>query len=861
MKTRKSAIIMSAVAILLCVAMLAGSTFAWFTDNVTSAGNIITAGNLDVEMHWTDDLTTNQWTDASTGAIFNYKKWEPGYTEVKYIKVSNKGSLNLKWKLTVEANGQVTKLTDVIDVYYVNPISSNITTLDGLTSVGTLTNVIADKTNSTGALTKNQEVIVAIAFHMDEQAGNEYQDLLLCDNGFSVKLVAAQDVGESDSFGDDYDADAAWGAGSVSFVASTAIEPTNLLHGALASDVTVGAAGGINAIVPADVKIEDGATKLGLSVNAVDVDSNITLGDGEFAKTYDVHISGVAEDNVVPMTINLGNILEAGLKNEQVKLYHTEDGVANTMTRVASVADFAIHNQFTYDEATGEVVIYIKSFSFITAAAENVSLWEGASDTTWYDDNANEFVLTNAAQFVGFRDLVDAGKTFVGKTVKLGINIDLDGHLFDPIGFGYADNGGQAFMGTFDGQNHTIFNLYQNGWDLDPDKTNYSTYTYSTAGGGLFASVKDATIKNLTVSGAEIVFECVDMGIVAGYAQGQCTFENIIVTDSKIANYQRYTGGIVGEVCKGDLSKEYTHVFQNIVVDSNVTISSLWGDFDNSCGGVIGGKWGNAKVLMENIKVACKIDAFSDVTAAYQWYAYRRCGMLIGNTEESAADNAHLAAATFLTCDNVEVYYGDWTAYKYCLFTNQDNSWCNNYPWVRVQKGEHNSALSNPRYGVPVINGESVAVGHDAEFHQDSETHELIIEFKQLYGGGQGVYGCANHNGVTSYELGSTKSKTIYIKNNEGWTDLSLKYWCRHDTNGDEWTTVSEEGIDITGTMTNTGVYKIELPYYAYSIQIIGDGENKTELAFVANLAGGKTYTLDWNEYNFSGSVDGGDFS
>ena len=106
-------------------------------------------------------------------------------------------------------------------------------------------------------------------------------------------------------------------------------------------------------------------------------------------------------------------------------------------------------------------------------------------------------------------------------------------------------------MGTFDGQGHTIYNLYENCWELDPDKNNYSTYTYSTAGAGLFASIKNATIQNLAISGAEIVFECVDMGIVVGYAQGVCHFENIVVTDSKIANYNRYTGGVVGEVSYG----------------------------------------------------------------------------------------------------------------------------------------------------------------------------------------------------------------------------------------------------------------------------------------------------------------------
>ena len=293
MKKRNSTLL-SVLALVLCIAMLAGTTFAWFTDSVTSSGNIIKSGNLDVEMEWANEFDATAWTDASTGAIFTHDNWEPGYTDVKYVKISNKGSLNLKWKLTIEADGEVTKLSDVIDVYYVNPAQAGIESLDGLTKAGTLTSVLSDKINSTGALTPNQSVIVAIAFHMDEQAGNEYQDLALCDGGFAVKLVAAQDVGEEDAFDDQYDADADWGEGSVNFAASTALDSNNIVYGALTSAVNIGTTDGINAIVPANVKVADGATKLDLTVKAMDTESNITIGDGESAKTLDVHIDGIA---------------------------------------------------------------------------------------------------------------------------------------------------------------------------------------------------------------------------------------------------------------------------------------------------------------------------------------------------------------------------------------------------------------------------------------------------------------------------------------------------------------------------------------------------------------------------------------
>ena len=118
-RTTKTSLVTSAVALLLCFAMLLGTTFAWFTDSVTSAGNIIQTGTLDVEMYWaegTEDPSTVTWQDASQGAIFNYNNWEPGYVEVRHIKIENKGSLALTYKLSIIANGEVSDLSDVIDV-------------------------------------------------------------------------------------------------------------------------------------------------------------------------------------------------------------------------------------------------------------------------------------------------------------------------------------------------------------------------------------------------------------------------------------------------------------------------------------------------------------------------------------------------------------------------------------------------------------------------------------------------------------------------------------------------------------------------------------------------------------------------
>lgn len=216
-KTTRNALVMSIVAMMLCIGMLAGSTFAWFTDSVVSGNNIIKSGTLDIDMKWADgkaDPATVTWNDASTGAIFNYDLWEPGYTEVRHIQIANLGTLALKYQLEIAAEGEVTELADVIDVYYLDPAQA-ITSRDQLPAqpIGTLSQVLAGMGDTaSGVLLPGEGALnVTIALKMQETAGNEYQDMSL-GGDFAVKLFATQYTYEDDSFDDQYDKDAEWPA-------------------------------------------------------------------------------------------------------------------------------------------------------------------------------------------------------------------------------------------------------------------------------------------------------------------------------------------------------------------------------------------------------------------------------------------------------------------------------------------------------------------------------------------------------------------------------------------------------------------------------------------------------------------------
>ena len=364
--------------------------------------------------------------------------------------------------------------------------------------------------------------------------------------------------------------------------------------------------------------------------------------------------------------------------------------------------------------------------------------WDGTVDTSWYNETDTEFELSTAEQLAGLAELVDAGNTFEGKTIKLTGDIDLykegadDPISFEPIGCFSANT---AFKGTFDGQGNTIFNMYQNGWALENGYWDGPEY-----GLGLFALVEDATVKNVNFDGVSQPTEANIMGFVAGGAGGNSVFENITVTNSYMGNHSWYSGGIVGWA-EGDAK------FINCDLDDTNSISSQWGDFNNANGGLIGGIDPEAKILIKDCDVACVIDAYNDVTSAYEWYSYRSCGMLIGDTGQKDPNEAvgH-AVAPNVTCENVTVTYGTWANYHYCEFGSA------RYPFCRVEAGESTGAYGNARVGEYTdANGNKVV--DDNHAHNDGEKHNELIVFDQLFGGESGdrycTYGTATHPGVT----------------------------------------------------------------------------------------------------------------
>ena len=189
-KTKK-ALRGSLFALFLCIVLLIGTTFAWFTDTASTGVNKIQAGNLDVELQYNHD---GAWENAE-GKTLNFQKaanakneailWEPGCKyKLPEIKVVNKGNLALKYTVKVTGIEGDAKLNEVIDW-----------TMNGV-DINTEQHLKAGE----------ESAAMTLQGHMQESAGNEYQGLSI--EGISITVYATQDTVENDSFNNLYDKDA-----------------------------------------------------------------------------------------------------------------------------------------------------------------------------------------------------------------------------------------------------------------------------------------------------------------------------------------------------------------------------------------------------------------------------------------------------------------------------------------------------------------------------------------------------------------------------------------------------------------------------------------------------------------------------
>ena len=378
-KSTKRALISSALAILMCAAMLIGTTFAWFTDTASTGVNKIQAGNLDIELQMKDN--NGRWVNAE-GKILPFLVegkipaegtqilWEPGCTyTLPELRIVNNGNLALKYKVVVSGFQGSAKLNKVINWTM---------KLDGADFIMGSEHSLAAKNNDTVDFD-----IFTISGTMDKNAGNEYQNESI--DGISINVYATQDTVENDSFDNQYDKDA---DGTPQF---------DTWYDNVATTVTVAADGDtvvkdreieptIQATIPAGSTTE---SKLTLIKNKAETPSYITVVAGTKALTAEVKLIDQDGNKVnakngkfFTVSITIGKNLNV------VGFYHNE----MALTKVADVNSLTANDRYCYDGTTGYVTFTTDDFSHFTAIVSD-SAFNGGNGT-----EANPYLIANAEQ-------------------------------------------------------------------------------------------------------------------------------------------------------------------------------------------------------------------------------------------------------------------------------------------------------------------------------------------------------------------------------------------------------------------------------------------------------------------------------
>lgn len=459
------------------------------------------------------------------------------------------------------------------------------------------------------------------------------------------------------------------------------------------------------AVIPEGTKLNDGVNKVTLSVTEINNgQANVELDVNEEKSSFDVHVEGVASDNQTPIKVYVKEMLPAGLNMGNYKLYHVENGNTVEMTLLGD-SEIA-HNKFEYDAVSGDVTLYLASFSEIAVVSDTVNAWEGNYDYSWYYTKNADYIIANADQLAAFGAIVGGmnGQTrdgFEGKTVKLVADINIGDKenaneklIFHPIGYYYTDDKNAdgttgdyystvySFEGTFDGNGHTVKNFYQNTWEIKGD---YAGNYYDVAM-GLFGYVVNGNVKNLTVDNFSSDGEFTPTGVIAAYAVNS-TFENIAITNCNPRVYNTGNGGIVGIGGNSDDPDSYKLTFTNITIDNTNKITALWGSWDVACGGLIGMFRGAGHAYMTNCHVAAQIDVYNDVCGNYQYYWYRYAGMMIGTNKNMITDKDGYTVpeTSKFHATNCTVHFGNWNDYYYCeLVANSLASYTHDHQFSRL---------------------------------------------------------------------------------------------------------------------------------------------------------------------------------
>ncbi len=498
-KSTKRALLGSIMAMVLCLAMLVGATFAWFTDTASTGVNKIQSGNLDVALEMKEG---DSWVSAE-GKTLDFVKaadakgeailWEPGCTyTLPELRVVNNGNLALKYMIKITGIKGDAKLNEAIEWTI------------GDVAMGAEQHLKAGESNE-----------FTIKGHMKESAGNEYMDLTI--SGISITVYATQDTVESDSFTNQYDKNAAY-KGTQEFTEGThtlsngvvALNPNDIAVKASGSDTNVTITGGY---------YDGGNGGNNICVYAMN-GATVTIQGGTFTVGSDASGAG---NSVVES--NGGNIvIEGGFfyTNYNWRGFYYVLNQKNDNPGTITVKGGTFVN---YDPSQGDDNL---GGSFVADGYSVVS--EKHGDDTWYTVVKGTGVIPGTQE-----DLNTAITDSTNKDVTVVMPADQTLTLDNDI----ANGGAKARNITFVGDGTQTVDVITNATGAEGGQLNYqrgSTFTFENvtvqAGEGSFDGIvcDELVYRNCTIKGKLTLY-------------GKATFINCTFDNTMDNQYSIWTWG------------------------------------------------------------------------------------------------------------------------------------------------------------------------------------------------------------------------------------------------------------------------------------------------------------------------------
>ena len=555
--TTKRSLLVSVLALVMCVTMLVGTTFAWFTDSASTSVSRIEAGKLNVALQmlgndgkWVsaEGKTLQFLVEGKIPAEGTQILWEPGCTyELPKLRIVNEGNLALKYKVVISGIQGDAELNKVIDW-----------TMDGI-ELGT------DVSLGVGGMKE-----FTIKGQMQKDASNHYQGMTI--DGIAITVYAKQDTVESDSKDNWYDKDAVYATAG----ASVKVDGNKVVNEVVMVSHEEQENGGAIAkvTVPAGAAVNEDTTNLELKITETNTPAHITIPATSNHKTLEVKMEGLSADNTELIKVEMF----VGKRLDNFTMLHN----GNEMNKKTYSGAVSEDQDYFYSYSNGMVTFLTSTFSPFTCLY-NKANWSGstASDYATPVDETNKVVtIASAEDLALLAKQVNAGTSYKGYTVKLANDIDLGSRLWTPIG-----KSGKAFQGVFDGNGKTISNLLINNSNL--------------CDAGLFGFTTNGEIKNVTVKNASVK-GYLDVGVVAGTPYTS-KYTNITVCGDVYVNGYAYVGGVFGKNAYANLTDITVDVNEGSYVKANS------GGYRTYVGGVVG-FMGEGKQIVSNVK--SNIDVF-----------------------------------------------------------------------------------------------------------------------------------------------------------------------------------------------------------------------------------------------------------